>query len=44
MGIPASNKKVIVEVIEIIKLRDGKYVEHWGLSNLPDIVKIISPA
>jgi len=25
-------------------LRDGKYVEHWGLSNLPDIVKIISPA
>jgi len=44
MGIPASHKKVVVEVIEIIKLRDGKYVEHWGISNLADIMKTISPA
>jgi AraC family transcriptional regulator, exoenzyme S synthesis regulatory protein ExsA len=44
MGIPASDKKVVIEVIEIIKLRDGKYVEHWGISNLPDVVKTISAA
>jgi hypothetical protein len=44
MGIPASDKKVVIEVIEIIKLRDGKYVEHWGISNLPDVVKTISTA
>ena len=42
MGIPASNKKVVIEVIEIIRLRDGKYVEHWGMSNLPDIIMEIS--
>jgi predicted ester cyclase len=42
MGIPASNKKVVIEVIEIVKLRNGKYVEHWGMSNLRDIVSIIS--
>src|SRR6187402_1372218 len=30
MGIPATNKKVVIEVIEIIRLRNGQYVEHWG--------------
>jgi predicted SnoaL-like aldol condensation-catalyzing enzyme len=30
MGIPAFNKKVVIAVIEIIRLRDGKYVEHWA--------------
>jgi steroid delta-isomerase-like uncharacterized protein len=38
MGIPATNKKVIINVIDIIRLRDGKYVEHWGVSNLADVV------
>lgn len=42
MGIPASNKKVTILVIDIIRLKDGKYAEHWGMSNLSDIVKIIS--
>ncbi len=42
MGIPASNKSVIINVIDIIRLRDGKYVEHWGMSNLADIIKEIS--
>lgn len=38
MGIPPSGKKVVINVIDIIRLRDGKYVEHWGMSNLADIV------
>ncbi|GHN01625.1 hypothetical protein WSM22_31140 [Cytophagales bacterium WSM2-2] len=42
MGIPASNKKVVIHVIDIVRLRDGKYVEHWGMSNLADIVTQIS--
>jgi steroid delta-isomerase-like uncharacterized protein len=42
MGIPASNKKVIIHVIDIIRLRDGKYIEHWGMSNLADIIKEIA--
>ena len=42
MGIPASYKKVTINVIDIIRLRDGKYVEHWGMSNLSDILKEIS--
>ncbi len=42
MGIPASNKRVIINVIDIIRLREGKYVEHWGMSNLADIINEIS--
>jgi predicted ester cyclase len=42
MGIAASNKKVVIDVIEIIRLRDGKYVEHWGISNLPDVMAAIA--
>lgn len=30
-GVPATDKKVVMEVIDVIRLRDGKYVEHWGI-------------
>jgi len=34
LGIPGSNKAVTIPVIEIIKLRDGKYVEHWANADI----------
>ena len=33
-GVPATNKKVVMEVIDIIRLRDGKFVEHWGILDM----------
>ena len=30
-GVPATNKTVVMEVIDIVRLRDGKFVEHWGI-------------
>jgi len=42
MGIAPSHKKVVINVIDIIRLRDGKYVEHWGISNLSDVIAEIS--
>ena len=39
MGIPPSHKKVIIKVIDIIRLHNGKYAEHWGMSNLSDVIK-----
>ena len=38
MGIPATNKKVVIEVIDIIRLRDGKYIEHWGINNMQSVM------
>jgi steroid delta-isomerase-like uncharacterized protein len=42
MGIPPSNKKVLINVIDIIRLRDGKYAEHWGMSNLSEVMAAIT--
>ncbi|MFN8345614.1 MAG: ester cyclase [Spirosomataceae bacterium] len=30
-GVPATHKPVVMEVIDIIRLRDGKFVEHWNV-------------
>lgn len=38
MGIPASNKKVTINIIDIIRLEDAKYAEHWGSSNLAEVM------
>ncbi|MEP7255894.1 MAG: ester cyclase [Ferruginibacter sp.] len=43
-GVPASNKKVTMEVIDIIRLRDGKYVEHWGILDMQGLMGQITAA
>lgn len=30
-GAPASGKPVRIDVIDIVKLRDGKFTDHWGI-------------
>jgi predicted ester cyclase len=42
MGIPATGKKVIIDVIDIIRLHEGKYAEHWGMSNIPNVIAALS--
>jgi steroid delta-isomerase-like uncharacterized protein len=34
MGMPASNKKVSVGGIDVVRIKDGKMVEHWGVSDM----------
>ena len=38
MGIPPTNKKVVIHVIDIIRLHEGKYADHWAMSNLTDVI------
>ena len=33
MGVPASDKSVEVETIDIIRIADGKCAEHWGVTD-----------
>jgi steroid delta-isomerase-like uncharacterized protein len=33
MGIPATGKPVEVKMIDIVRVRDGQAVEHWGLTD-----------
>jgi len=39
MGIPATNKHVTIPVIDIIRLRGGQYVEHWGSADMMGLMQ-----
>lgn len=41
-GIVASQKEVEINIIDIIRLNNGQYVEHWGQSNFTDVLNEIS--
>jgi len=41
-GIAPSNKPVELDVIDIIRLKGGKYVEHWGQSNFSEVIARLS--
>ncbi|EER59347.1 protein of unknown function DUF1486 [Acidovorax delafieldii 2AN] len=34
MGIPATGKPVTIDVIDVVRVTDGRYAEHWGLNTL----------
>lgn len=36
MGVPPTNRAVAIDVIDMVRIRDGRYVEHWGLTTLAD--------
>ncbi|MCE9578848.1 MAG: ester cyclase [Deltaproteobacteria bacterium] len=37
-GIPATGRAVAIEVIDIVRLVEGRYAEHWGATNLESVV------
>ena len=39
MGIPATNKTISLDVIEIVTLRDGKYADHRNLTDLFGLIQ-----
>lgn len=38
LGVPATDKVISIEVIDIVRVRDGKYLEHWGITTLSEIL------
>jgi len=38
MGVPATQELVAIRVIDIVRLRNGRYLEHWGSNDLPSVV------
>ena len=42
MGISPSKKTVEINVIDIVRLRNGQYAEHWAQSNFTDVLSEIS--
>lgn len=42
MGIPATGRDVAISVIDIVRVRDGRYAEHWGLNTLSSVLTALS--
>lgn len=38
LGIPATGRKIHIDVIDIVRVKDGKYFEHWGITSLPEVL------
>jgi predicted ester cyclase len=38
LGIEATGKPVSIDVIDIVRVEDGRYAEHWGINTLPSVL------
>lgn len=38
MGIAATGKKISIDVVDMVRLENGKYKEHWGINNLSAVL------
>ena len=41
MGVPASNKAIEVETLDIIRVEDGRVAEHWGVTDTMGLMQQI---
>ncbi len=37
-GVPPTNKDVVMDIIDIIRLKDGKFAEHWGILDMQSLM------
>ncbi len=44
LGVPATNREVVIYVIDVVRLRRRKYIEHWGITNLPSVLRRFAEA
>ena len=38
LGIAPTHRKVDIEVVDMVRLKNGKYAEHWGVNTLPAVL------
>lgn len=38
MGVPATGKKISVQMMDTAKVRNGKFAEHWGLADMASMM------
>lgn len=38
LGIEPTGRAVSIDVIDIVRVVDGRYVEHWGINSLPSVL------
>ncbi len=38
LGIAPTGRHVEINVIDIVRINEGRYVEHWGVNTLPSVL------
>lgn len=38
LGVPATGKAIAIDVIDIVRVENGRYREHWGLNTLQAVL------
>ena len=38
LGVAATERRVSIEVIDIVRVHEGRYIEHWGVNTLPSVL------
>jgi len=38
LGIAPTHKEITIDVIDIVRLENGQYIEHWGLNTLASLI------
>lgn len=44
LGIAPTHKAVAIDVIDIVRIENGQYVEHWGINTLPQVLASLRDA
>ncbi|HLP70045.1 MAG TPA: ester cyclase [Rhizobium sp.] len=44
LGVPATGRDVAISVIDIVRVEDGRYAEHWGLNTLSNVLAALTKA
>ncbi|MBE9663138.1 ester cyclase [Mucilaginibacter myungsuensis] len=44
LGVPATGQTISIEVIDMVRIKDGRYVEHWGITTLPELLATLAKA
>ncbi|AMR29892.1 ester cyclase [Hymenobacter psoromatis] len=39
LGLAPTGKFVTIDVLDMVRVRHGKYVEHWGVNTLPAVMQ-----
>jgi predicted SnoaL-like aldol condensation-catalyzing enzyme len=44
LSVPPTDRVISIEVIDIVRIKDGKYIEHWGITTLPELLATLAQA
>ncbi|MBC3539823.1 ester cyclase [Rufibacter sediminis] len=44
MGVEPTGKQVKIDVIDIVRLKNGKYFEHWGINTIQTVLSELQKA